>query len=72
MMNKYNFLLNGSNLTLTYKNKKILSINSNELGECELISSKILELENSLKESIVLMQNKNFLFLIHQYLIKLS
>ena len=62
MMNKYNFLLNGSNLTLTYKNKKILSINSNELGECELISSKILELENSLKESIVLMQNKKFPF----------
>ena len=58
MMNKYNFLLDENNLTLTFKNKKILTINSNELNEYKLISNKILELENSLKDPIILMKNE--------------
>ena len=62
MMNKYNFLLDENNLTLTFKNKKILTINSNELNEYKLISNKILELENSLKDPIVLMKNEEFPF----------
>ena len=57
-MNKYNFLLDENNLTLTFKNKKILTINSNELNEYKLISNKILELENSLKDPIILMKNE--------------
>ena len=62
MMNKYNFIFDGSNLTLTFKNKKILTINSNELNKYELISNKILELENSLKDPIILMKNDKFPF----------
>ena len=57
-MNKYNFLLDGNNLTLTFKNKEILTITSNELNKYELISNKILELENSLKDPIILMKNE--------------
>ena len=62
MMNKYNFILNGNNLTLTFKNKEILTINSNELNKYELVSNKILELENSLKDPIILMKNEEFPF----------
>tara|TARA_B100000683_G_C12435874_1_gene533878 strand:+ start:365 stop:1150 length:786 start_codon:yes stop_codon:yes gene_type:complete len=62
MMNKYNFIFDGSNLTLTFKNKKILTINSNELNKYELISNKILELENSIKDSLILMKNEEFPF----------
>ena len=62
MMNKYNFIFDGSNLTLTFKNKEILTINSNELNKYELISNKILELENSLKDPIILMKNDKFPF----------
>ena len=58
MMNKYNFLFDGNNLTLTFKNKEILTINSNELNKYVLISKKILELENSLKDPIILMKNE--------------
>ena len=62
MMNKYNFIFDGSNLTLTFKNKEILTINSNELNKYELISNKILELENSIKDSLILMKNEEFPF----------
>ena len=62
MMNKYNFIFDGSNLTLTFKNKKILTINSNELNKYELISNKILELESSIKDSLILMKNEEFPF----------
>lgn len=62
MMNKYNFILNGNNLTLTSKNKEILTINTKELNKFELVSNKILELENSLKDPIVLMKNEEFPF----------
>ncbi len=58
-MNKYNFLLKDNNLLLTYKNEKILTINADEFNKYELVANKILELENSLKDPIVLMQNKN-------------
>ena len=58
MMNKYNFLFDGNNLTLTFKNKEILTINFNELNKYELVSNKILELENSIKDPIILMKNE--------------
>ena len=62
VMNKYNFLLKGDNLILIHQNEEILAINSNKLNEYELVSNKILEFENSLKDQIVLMQNKKFPF----------
>ena len=58
VLNKYNFLFKENKLTLTFKDKEILTINASELSERQLLSSKIIELENSLKEPIVLMKNE--------------
>ena len=62
VLNKYNFLFKENQLTLTYKDKEILTINVNELSERQLLSNKIIELENSLKEPIILMKNEEFPF----------
>jgi uncharacterized protein YcbX len=62
VLNKYNFLYKENSLTLTFNDKEILTINVNELSEHELLSNKIIELENSLKEPIVLMKNEEFPF----------
>ena len=58
VLNKYNFLFKENKLTLTFKDKEILTINTSELSERQLLSNKIIELENSLKEPIVLMKNE--------------
>ena len=58
VLNKYNFLIKENKLTLTFNHKKILTIDVNELSEYQLLSNKIIELENSLKEPIVLMKNE--------------
>ena len=62
VLNKYNFLYKKNSLTLTLNDKEILTINVNELSEHQLLSNKIIELENSLKEPIVLMKNEEFPF----------
>ena len=61
-LNKYNFLLKEEKLTLTFKEKEILTIDVNISSERQKLSNKIIELENSLKEPIVLMKNKDFPF----------
>ena len=61
-LNKYNFLYKEEKLTLTFKEKEILTIDVNESSERQKLSNKMLELENSLKEPIVLMQNNSFPF----------
>ena len=61
-LNKYNFILNDEKLTLTFKDKEILTIDINKLIEREELSHKISELENSLKQPIVLMKNYEFPF----------
>jgi uncharacterized protein len=58
VLNKYNFFFKENKLTLTFKDKEILTINASELSERQLLSNKIIELENSLKEPIVLMKNE--------------
>ena len=58
VLNKYNFFFKENKLTLTFKDKTILTINVSELSERQLLSNKIIELENSLKEPIVLMKNE--------------
>ncbi|WP_415300500.1 MOSC domain-containing protein [Candidatus Pelagibacter sp. Uisw_134_02] len=58
VLNKYNFLFKENKLSLTFKDKEILTINASELRERQLLSNKIIELENSLKEPIVLMTNE--------------
>jgi uncharacterized protein YcbX len=58
VLNKYNFFFKENKLTLTFKDKEILTINASELSERQLLSNKIIELENSLKKPIVLMKNE--------------
>jgi uncharacterized protein len=57
-LNKYNFLYKENSLKLTFKDKEILTINVKQLSERQLLINKIKELENSLKEPIVLMKNE--------------
>ena len=61
-LNKYNFLFNNEKLTLILKNKEILTIDINQLSERQALSNKITELEDSLKQPIVLMKNHEFPF----------
>ena len=62
VLNKYNFLYRKNSLTLTLNDKEILTIDINELSERQLLSNKIIEFENSLKEPIVLIKNEEFPF----------
>ena len=61
-LNKYNFLFKEEKLTLTLKDKEILSIDINQPFEKEALSNKISELEKSLKQPITLMKNDDFPF----------
>ena len=58
-LNKYNFLFNDEKLTLTLKDKEILTIDINQLEERQKLSNKLIELEDSLKQPIVLMNNND-------------
>ena len=61
-LNKYNFIFKDNKLTLTLKDKEILSININQSSEREALSNKISELESSLKQPLTLMKNDDFPF----------
>ena len=61
-LNKYNFIFDNNKLTLVQNNNEILTINTNEIGEHELLSNKILQLENFLKKPIFLMKNNDVPF----------
>jgi len=61
-LNKYNFIFKDEKLTLTLKDKDILSIDINQSSEREALSNQISELESSLKQPITLMKNDNFPF----------
>ncbi len=56
-LNKYNFEFNDNKLKFTHKNNEILSIDTAKTSEYDLLSNKILELENSLQKPIFLMKN---------------
>ncbi len=62
VLNKYNFLFKDNNLTLTFEDKEILTSDVNQPSERERLVNKIIELESSLKEPIILMKNKEFPF----------
>ncbi|MDB2515375.1 MOSC domain-containing protein [Candidatus Pelagibacter bacterium] len=49
-------------LTLTFKDKEIFTIDINQFSERQALSNKITELEDSLKQPIILMNNKEFPF----------
>ena len=61
-LNKYNFVFKDEKLTLTLKDKEILTADINKIDEREALSYKLTELENSLKQPIVLMKNNEFPF----------
>ena len=61
-LNKYNFIFKDEKLTLTLKDKEILSIDINQSSEREALSNKISELESSLKQLLTLMKNHDFPF----------
>ena len=61
-LNKYNFILKDEKLTLTLKDREILTIDTNQLSERGALSNKISDLEESLKQPIVLMKNYEFPF----------
>ena len=61
-LNKYNFTLKDKKLSLISKDKEILTIDINQPSEREMLSNKISELENSLKQPITLMKNDYFPF----------
>ena len=61
-LNKYNFLFENDKLTLIQNNNEILTINSNDRDEYELLSNKILEIEKSLQKPMFLMKNKDIPF----------
>ena len=61
-LNKYNFIFKDEKLTLTFKDKEILTIDINQLEQREALSNKISELESSLKQPITLMKNHEFPF----------
>ena len=61
-LNKYNFSFNDNKLTLIFKNKEILAVDINQLNERQALSNKIIELESSLKQPIILMNNNVFPF----------
>lgn len=56
-LNKYNFSYENEQLTLYQKDQAILSINSDDTEERNKLVNKIIELENSIKDPIVLMKN---------------
>ena len=62
VLNKYNFIFEDNELTLFLKDKKVLTIDVNQLTERQKLSDKIAELEKSLKQPLVLMRNENFPF----------
>jgi uncharacterized protein YcbX len=61
-LNKYNFVFKEEKLTLTLRNKEILTIDVNQLSERQTLSKKITDLESSLKQPVVLLSNKDFPF----------
>ena len=61
-LNKYNFIFRDEKLTLTLKDKEILSVDISQSNERETLSNKISELESSLKQPITLMKNDDFPF----------
>ena len=57
VFNKYNFLYENNKLTLTIKDKEIITINVNDSNERDNLVKKLIELEGSLKNDIRLMRN---------------
>jgi|TARA_B100000745_G_scaffold279441_1_gene210955 hypothetical protein len=62
VLNKYNFIYENNKLTLTLKDKELISIDPDNSEDLSLISEKLLELETSLTKPIFLLKNSDFPF----------
>ncbi len=62
VLNKYNFLYQENQLTLTKNEKEIITINVNDEGERTKLIKKLIELESSLNQDIKLMKNEEHPF----------
>ena len=61
-LNKYNFFYKNEKLTLTYKEKELVTISPDNEEERLLLTNKLTELESSLSKPIILLKNKDFPF----------
>ncbi len=57
VFNKYNFVHEDKKLTLTLKDKEIITVNINNLDERDYLVKQLIKLEGSLKKDIRLMKN---------------
>ena len=62
VLNKYNFRYDGNKLTLILDGKEIISISDDNEAERSLLSKKLLELEKTLANPIILLKNNDFPF----------
>jgi len=62
VLNKYNFIYEKNKLTLTLKDKELISIYPDNSEDLSLISEKLLELETSLTKPIFFLKNSDFPF----------
>ena len=62
VLNKYNFFYKNEKLTLTYKEKELVTISPDNEEERLLLTNKLTELESSLSKPIILLKNKDFPF----------
>jgi len=62
MLNKYNFKFKDNKLTFSKKDNEILTIDVSKTSEYDLLTNKILELENSLQKPMFLMKNMSIPF----------
>ncbi len=62
VLNKYNFIYENDKLTLTHKEKELITVSTNNVEERDLISKKIIEIESSIIKPIFLLNNSEFPF----------
>tara|TARA_B100000427_G_scaffold157924_1_gene131126 strand:+ start:54 stop:833 length:780 start_codon:yes stop_codon:yes gene_type:complete len=62
VLNKYNFIYENNKLTLISNNEDIISISAEDTNERLLLANKLMELENSLLQPIILLKNIDFPF----------
>ncbi len=62
VLNKYNFIYEQNKLTLKLNDKEIISISIDNKDQRLLLSKKLIELENMIKDPIFLLQNEKFPF----------
>ena len=62
MLNKYNFIYSDKKLSLTFNNKELMKVSTDNEEETLLLSNKLTELEPSLVKPILFLKNSEFPF----------